>query len=233
MLKKTSASYEWDDQGAPVTSRILTMQESVFIRSFLRGLPAGLALDVGCGTGKNLRLLRELGHTCIGLEYIVAPLQLLQKRQNIFFLVQADALALPFAPDTFNIVLGIQMQHYFQNIHNFYAEIYRVLTPGGFAIITMTNRHSHKGILYETYLKMTGRKRTTCAYQYDLRYFLQAALDVGLQAYQMYGYGWNFLPRKCNFHWLAFLFYFLEKALHLKNLPFISPYACVLLRKPL
>src|SRR5881396_3052176 len=65
----------------------------------------GLALDVGCGTGRNLPLYRE-GVRVVGLDPAWASLQRARRRVPHIALVQGSAEALPFSDATFDTVVS-------------------------------------------------------------------------------------------------------------------------------
>lgn len=227
------SAYIWDDEGMPANSLYLTRRETDFIRANIPTVDSGLALDIGCGTGKYIRLLESMGYRGIGLEYAATPLRLLKKRRPQSLLLQADGARLPFGENVFDVAIGIQVQDYFDDVRDFYAEVRRVLKPGGLAVVTMTNKASLKGLVYELYLRSIGRPRSAHFYEHKLGYFLDAVRSCGLCVASLSGYGFNVLPRQCDSPWLVNAFSSLEDLLRLGKMPSICPYACVLLKKNL
>lgn len=230
-MSTSRSAYIWDDEGMPANSLYLTRRETDFICAHIPAVRSGLALDIGCGTGKYIRLLEKLGYKSVGLEYAATPLQILKKRQPESLLLQADGACLPFGENTFDAVISIQVQDYFDDVRHFYREVRRVLKPGGLAVVTMTNKASLKGLIYETYLRCIGRPRSAHFYEHKLGYFLDAVRDCGLSVTSLFGYGFNILPRQCDVHWLVDAFSNLEDLLRLGKMPSICPYACVLMKK--
>lgn len=224
-------TYAWDDEGMSAYSLYLTRRETDFICANIPTTQSGIALDIGCGTGKYTRLLERLGYKSIGLEYAVVPLRIIKERYPASLLLQADGSRLPFRENTFDIVFGMQVQDYFNDVRDFYAEVRRVLKPGGLALVTMTNKASMKGLLYESYLRCIGRPRSAHFYEHKLSYFLEALEACGLTVLSLYGYGFNILPRQCNVRWLVNAFSNLEDWLRLGEKPSICSYACALLKK--
>lgn len=230
-MNTSRLTYIWDDEGMPASGLYLTQRETNFIRTGIPATSSGIALDIGCGTGKYTRLLESMGYKCFGLEYAATPLLILKERRPESLLLQANGACLPFEENIFDVVLGMQVQDYFNDVRNFYNEIRRVLKPGGLAMVTMTNKASPKGLVYELYLRCVGRARSAHFYEHNLSYFLEAVQDCGLSILSISGYGFNILPRQCDVRWLFNAFSAMEDLLQLEKKPFICPYACVLLKK--
>jgi SAM-dependent methyltransferase len=99
-------------------------------------------LDVGCGAGGSTRRLsHETGCCVTGIdlsdEYIDAAVrltQLLDMEERVKFHA-ASALALPFTDDTFDGAWSIQMNMNVEDKLAWLKEIYRVLKPGGRAVL--------------------------------------------------------------------------------------------------
>jgi len=102
----------------------------------LRG--SDLVLDVGCGTGGTARhLAQQFGCKVVGIdltsEYISAGIELtrLVGLSDRVDLRQASALDIPFADGSFDVVWTEHVQMNIADKPRFYAEIARVLKPGG------------------------------------------------------------------------------------------------------
>jgi SAM-dependent methyltransferase len=99
-------------------------------------------LDVGCGVGGSTRRLsHETGCRVTGIdlsdEYIDAAerlTQLLNMQERVRFHA-ASALELPFADDTFDGIWSIQMNMNIEDKPGLLKEMYRVLKPGGRAVL--------------------------------------------------------------------------------------------------
>lgn len=100
--------------------------------------PGQKVLDVGCGIGGPCRMLaEEFGAQVVGVdltkEYIrtaQALSELVGLKEKTSFL-EADATALPFDDESFNIVWTQHAQMNIEDKTGFYREIKRVLRPGG------------------------------------------------------------------------------------------------------
>ena len=90
----------------------------------------GAVLDVGCGTGRNLPLLRP-GVRVIGLELSADALARARRRAPGVPLVQGDAEALPFRSGVFDTVMSGLVFCSVPDAARGLAEVKRVLKPGG------------------------------------------------------------------------------------------------------
>lgn len=113
----------------------------LYLKLALSGIPAnfsGKLLEVPIGTGvltmPLYEKLKEADVTC--LDYSAEMMNMAKRRaqsfggQNIRFL-QGDVGALPFADESFDIVLSLNGFHAFPNKDAAYRETFRVLRPGG------------------------------------------------------------------------------------------------------
>jgi arsenite methyltransferase len=110
--------------------------------------PGERVLDVGSGPGLLAAEMAEVvglvGHV-IGIDVSDAMLALGQRRSaNIegtgrLSFVKADATALPFPDAAFDAAVSIQVYEYVADLPNALAELYRVLRPGGRALVLDTD----------------------------------------------------------------------------------------------
>jgi SAM-dependent methyltransferase len=102
--------------------------------SFLGAPGRSRALEVGAGTGHWVQFLSE--YRVVGLDISDSMLARAQGQPHKAPLVQADALALPFADGSFDRLVCVNAFHHFGNKHRFLGEARRVLRPaGGFVSI--------------------------------------------------------------------------------------------------
>jgi SAM-dependent methyltransferase len=110
------------------------------VQSMLSQLTSGLytsphILDVGCGTGGNLTLLRRFGRA-FGLDPEPRALSLCQQRES-GLLVQGSATDLPFANDSMDIITALDVLEHLDDDVGALAEMRRVLRPGGSLLVTV------------------------------------------------------------------------------------------------
>jgi SAM-dependent methyltransferase len=94
-------------------------------------------LDVGVGTGANLRLLRDLGFSKVtGLDPSDDAIR--HCAEKGFSRVQrGDVCSMPFADGSFDLVLATDVIEHVDDDDRAVAEIMRVLDPAGLALITV------------------------------------------------------------------------------------------------
>ncbi|WP_456471941.1 class I SAM-dependent methyltransferase [Methanocaldococcus sp.] len=118
----------------------------------------GLTLDIGCGTGEQLKLLDE----AIGLDISLEMAKIAMKKTNKFVVV-ANAEKLPFKDNTFYNVISFFGALNHCNIDRAFKEIYRVLKPNGKFIFTVANVYSlsyiFKNIKNPKRLRLSFKKR--------------------------------------------------------------------------
>src|SRR5436189_2972184 len=98
----------------------------------LVGPGPGACLDVGCGTGFHLPLLRELGWTLTGVDLSEDQLRFARERAGEFAdLLQVDATALPFGDGSFDLVFSAFTHTDMDDFAAVVSEAARVLAPNG------------------------------------------------------------------------------------------------------
>jgi SAM-dependent methyltransferase len=90
--------------------------------------PGRATLDVGCGEGRLGRALLERGYHVVGVD--LSPTLAAHARES-FDVVEADAAALPFATDAFDLVVAFMSLMDIDDLDGAVREAARVLEPGG------------------------------------------------------------------------------------------------------
>ncbi len=112
------------------------------LRRFLKQLPSGRVLDVGCGTGHWLAEISATGAPCLGLDPARNMLEVALRKRTAADIVQASADPLPLMPRAFTHVVCINVLHHIPNPALFLAEAQRVLVPGGRIITVGLDPHT-------------------------------------------------------------------------------------------
>ena len=102
------------------------------------GLPASARiLDVGTGTGSNLRLLRDLGFTQVSGVDSSPPAIRFCRSKGFQHVEEGDALHLPFPNGSFDFLLATDVLEHIEDDTRAIREILRVLVPGGRVLFTV------------------------------------------------------------------------------------------------
>jgi len=93
-------------------------------------------LEVGCGRGGGASYLARYHHPSelIAIDFSDAAIEVCRRRHtavaNLVFAV-GDAEQLPFAAESFDVVVNVESSHCYGNVESFFREVVRVLRPGG------------------------------------------------------------------------------------------------------
>lgn len=96
----------------------------------LLGPGDGLCLDLGCGTGQYLDVIRSNGRTVVGLDRSADQLRLARRRDPAP-LLQGDGHTLPFRDQVFGTVTALWVSTDIPDFAALTKEAARVLRPGG------------------------------------------------------------------------------------------------------
>jgi 2-polyprenyl-3-methyl-5-hydroxy-6-metoxy-1,4-benzoquinol methylase len=107
---------------------------------FVKDLPAGRLLDVGCMKGEFMFFMQRLGWNVQGIDFSTKP-------PNVFGLniLYGDLAAAGYAERSFDLItLWAVLEHVYQP-RKILSEVHRLLKPGGTAILLVTNFSSLPG----------------------------------------------------------------------------------------
>ena len=103
----------------------------------LKILKTTKVLDVGTGTGSNLRMLKAAGFSNVfGLDFNREAVNFC-KMKGYEFVRQGDICSMPYRDKTFGFVFATDIIEHIEDHQAALKEITRVLKPGGHAIITV------------------------------------------------------------------------------------------------
>ena len=110
-------------------------------------------LDVGCGTGWFSQRAASLGADVVSLDIGVQLLKKVREKCQAP-LVAADACALCFADNSFDIVLASESIEHTVDPKKALAELYRVVRPGGALVVTVPNQLWHFSATFADIFKL-------------------------------------------------------------------------------
>jgi len=123
-----------------------------FINDIDEWIPIGNVLDIGCGDGAFLDLMKQANWNTFGLEPNQKAANIAKKKGHIIFQQRADAnFDATFYTNQFHI---IYMSHVLEHTHSptrTLMELSKVLEPSGKIIIEVPNMESLSTILFEEF----------------------------------------------------------------------------------
>lgn len=136
-------SYEMHDQtecpGAlfPLETHQIITHRYQFAGELAKGKST---LEIGCGAGMGLAYLNARASFLVGGEYSDENIQVIRQSGNdICALLRMDAHKLPFADNSFDVVVSMAMVYYL-DMPEFLAEVRRVLNPDGVLFFDTSNK---------------------------------------------------------------------------------------------
>lgn len=125
-----------------------------------------VALDVGCGSGRNLEVLSRHVDWVMGVDRSPAAVQLAATRR--FAVVRADGSCLPLADDSLDLLTALDVLEHMDNDISVLHEFRRVLRPGGRLLLAVPAyrflwsehdealQHRRRYIASELHIKLTN-----------------------------------------------------------------------------
>lgn len=104
-------------------------------REWLSEKPIGKCVDIGCGEGRLIRLVRELGGESVGVEPFSEMAEYARSKTPGAEIVEAFAEDLPFADETFDTVLCCLVLLDVPDYSAAIQEFARILKPGGRVLV--------------------------------------------------------------------------------------------------
>ena len=126
-LAHLAESHFWFDARARLLTRILDRLP----------LPSRVAaLEIGCGTGGFLPVLRERFSTVVGIDAFANSLRTACCRSPDVILIQADANRIPLGPCQFDLVVALDVLEHLDPAR-FLGEAARLIRPGGYLLLSV------------------------------------------------------------------------------------------------
>jgi SAM-dependent methyltransferase len=107
-----------------------------FILTSLKIPKGSLAIEVGCGTGANLRTLGSAGLYAIGVDRSTYALNLVRSKDELPLLA-GDLNNLPFKTKSVGLIIAMDILEHLEDDGRGINEFYRVLKKNGLLIVTV------------------------------------------------------------------------------------------------
>ena len=110
-------------------------------------------LDIGAGFGRLTNEYIDRFDDVVLFDYaknlLIQAEQEWVLKQNKSYVrcVQGDARRLPFSDQAFDVIVSVRMLHHILEVEQVFAEIHRVLRPGGCAVLEFANKRNAKELL--------------------------------------------------------------------------------------
>lgn len=168
----------YDDDGNP-----LVALEGPAVWSWLGDIRGGCALDLGCGTGRHTLALAQRGARVVATDQCTPMLEraaVKLRGHDACFVRHALPAALPFADDTFRVVvLGLVVEHV-ADLPALMIEVERVLGPGGRCILSALHpSRTAEGMRARFIDRDTGLRQPVVTYHRTEAEYLGAARSAG------------------------------------------------------
>lgn len=122
-----------------------TFELSCILRN---SIPEGLGLDLGCGDGLITRQILSRANaadrTLVGLDIEPAETQLAEDLGQYARIHTCPADAIPEPDDIFDFVLSVCVLEHIPNLSGVFAEVSRVLKPGGMFLFSVPSMSMHE-----------------------------------------------------------------------------------------
>ena len=143
---ETALSYDtWFE--IPLGKAMDDLQKALIYR-LARPQPGESALDVGTGTGHYACDLASRGLRVVGYDSSEAMLRVARAKDSPVVWQRGQAEALPFADDSFDLVLSVTTLEFVDDPARALAEMFRVTAPDGRLIVAVLNATSSWGKSY-------------------------------------------------------------------------------------
>jgi SAM-dependent methyltransferase len=94
-------------------------------------------IDIGCGVGSNLTLLKSLGFRVFGMDSEIYSLSLAKKNSSAIPLINGDLMSLPFKTNSIGLIVATDILEHLDEDTLAMKEIHRTLIPEGKVLLTV------------------------------------------------------------------------------------------------
>ena len=175
--------------------KVVREMADVLISDALAGAPWGTTLDVGCGTGAWLDVIKTHTDDFLGVDFSEPALEFCRSRGHTQ-LLQADATQIPRDAASFDILTALGLIEHIQDDQAFLEESARLLKPGGLMVMMtssfpylwtvsdVANEHHRRYYLRALNKKIQASGFETLRFSH-INFFLFPALASALIAHRL------------------------------------------------
>ena len=158
-----------------------TLLDQPFLLSMLQPFKGCRILDLGCGTGRYLRLVGE-GPYAVGMDLSRGMLVRARRQSSghAAAWVQASVECVPFPAGSFDRVMSGLVLDHVHDLRRFFAGIAQVLKPGGRAIVTAIHPEMQRRTGPTVRFTAAGREYGTVGIIHEVRDITAAVRGAGL-----------------------------------------------------
>ena len=178
--------------------------------SHLKKAPNKKLLEVGCGMGTDSFVLANNGFDVTGIDLSTGHLKLAKKLFHLFTqkgtIMKGNAEILPFPDNSFGCVYSYGVLHHTPKTEKSIKDIFRVLLPGGRAVIMLYHKWSLNNIVHcilkKGFENVKNGIDTPITYRFsksEVRNMCSDFRSCHIKTEYLYGPGWggmyNFTPK--------------------------------------
>jgi ubiquinone/menaquinone biosynthesis C-methylase UbiE len=187
------------------------------IITYLKGSPTRHLLEVGCGMGTDALIFAREKFNVTGIDLAPGHLELAERLFNLYqetgVFQYGNAESLSFPDKTFGCVYSLGVLHHTPNTQKAIKEIYRVLIPGGRAVIMLYNKLSLNNFVHwitrRGFENAKGQADAPITQRFTKREILATCSDFhscNVSIEYLFGAGWgkfyNYIPKRI-YHFLS------------------------------
>lgn len=144
------------------------------LEKLLGNLKGKRVLDIGCGTGRIIQMLKDKGAEIVALDISKEMITAVGRKFPGVECVVGDSDELPFEDESFDLVLGLFWIVHLRDLRASFDEVYRVLKKGGRFILSNINQRkapklttkSGENIVIESFYHMPAKVVEALEYAY-------------------------------------------------------------------
>ncbi|MCK4894113.1 MAG: class I SAM-dependent methyltransferase [Calditrichia bacterium] len=139
-LWKLQSSFYHLFRSNPVSAWIL-QEENEAIKLLFKSLPdkrIRIGLDIGSGRGNSLELFIDSETAWVAIDYSLQMIRRCRPQFQEVRFILGDVREMPFKGGSFDLVLSVGVSEYLEDPDQFLREIWKLLKPGSFVILTLT-----------------------------------------------------------------------------------------------